>query len=195
MKAPTSTSSKVSIHLEGATTAVESLKELEFAVRRRVVSAAVRASNAEIIREAKSLAPTDTGLLRRSIRGTVKMDRSSGRVYGYVRAKRSAAQKKKAKEGDKDPARYAHLVIGGTKPHEIKSDKRGLAIGTGFYTRVWHPGIKPQPFMEQAASNVFPHAVRAFEMKLEERLIVETTKIRKATAAKASALAAIGERF
>lgn len=197
MKPNTPTSSKVSIHLEGATVAVESLKELEFAVRRRVVSAAVRASNAEIVREARKLAPVATGLLAKSIRGTVKMDRASGRVYGYVRAKRSAGQSKKAKEGDKNPARYAHLVIGGTKPHSIqKGDKSEmLALPGGWYTRVWHPGIKPRPFMEQAASNVFPHAVRAFELKLEERLIVETTKIYKANQAKAAAVNAIAERF
>jgi HK97 gp10 family phage protein len=190
-----SATSKVSIHIEGATTAVQSLKELEFNARRRVVSAAVRASNAVIVREAKKLAPTDTGLLQRSIRGTVKMDRVSGRVYGYVRAKRSAGQKKKAKEGDKNPARYAHLVIGGTKAHEIKRDKGGLAIGTGFYTRVWHPGIKPRPFMEQAASNAFQEAISDFSEKFQEALTKETTKIYNANRAKVAALSAIAERF
>ena len=197
MKENTPTTSKVSIHIEGATTAVQSLKELEFAARRRVVSAAVRASNAVIVREAKKLAPEDTGLLKRSIRGSVKMDRASGRVYGSIRAKRSSAQKKKAKEGDKNPARYAHLVIGGTKPHSIqKGDETAmLALPGGWFTRVWHPGIKPRPFMEQAASNAFQEAISDFSEKFEEKLVAECTKIYRANQAKEAALNAIRDRF
>lgn len=185
-------SATVSIHIEGATVAVQSLKDLEFAARRRVVSAAVRASNRAIVAEAKKLAPVGTGLLRKQIRGTVQMDRSSGRVYGYVRARASTAQKTK---GVTNAARYVHLVVGGAKAHAIERKDKNLAVGTGFFTRVWHPGIKPRPFMEQAASAAFGQAISDFSEKFEEALVKETTKIYNANRAKAAAFAAIGARF
>lgn len=182
----------VQVRIEGATVADKTLRDIEFAARRRVVSAAVRAGNAVIIREARNLAPVRTGNLRRQIRGTVKMDRVSGRVYGYVRARATKAQRTK---GVQSAARYAHLVVAGTKPHEIPARPRGaMQLPGGFFTRVMHPGARPRPFMEQAASNVFSDAVRAFDFKFSERLIVEINKARAKNAA-AGQLAAIKARF
>ena len=185
---------RVAVHIEGADFAVEALKQVEFAVRRRVLSAAVRAANAVVVREAKLLAPTGaTGMLKKQIRGTVKFDPRGGLITGHVR---SAATKKQRGKGIHNAARYAHLVIGGTKPHVIQRAEDGPALATpsGFYTRIQHPGSKPRPFMEQAADKCFREAVAHFESKLEERLNIEVQKIARQQTA-AAALAAIGERF
>lgn len=180
--------SKVEVRIDGVAAAVEVLKTLEFAIRRRVVSAAVRAANAVIVREARQLAPVGaTGLLKKQMRGTVKMQRASGIVYGTIR---SGATKAMRKKGVKTAARYAHLVIGGTKPHSIQQGDQGpmLALPGGWYTRLWHPGAKPRPFMEQAANMAFQQAINAFEFKMDEALAKEIAKARKSGAAAVAAM-------
>lgn len=186
--------SRVTVHIEGVEGALEVLKQLEFAARRRVVSAAVRASNAVVVKEAKSLAPVGkTGKLKKQIRGTVKMQPASGIVYGTIR---SGATKAMRKKGVKSAARYAHLVIGGTKPHSIQKGDEGamLALPGGYYTRLNHPGAKPRPFMEQAANQVFQAAINAFGFKLDEALAKEIEKVKHLGATR-QAMAAIAARF
>ena len=181
---------KITLHLEGATTAHEGLTKLEYAARRRVVSAAVRAANSVVVKKARELCPVGkTGQLKKQLHGTVKQDRVSGTVYGYVR---SSATKRQRKKGIVTAARYAHLVIGGTKPHSIeKGDELAmLKLPGGFYTRVNHPGAKPRPFMERAADAVFHDAIFAFAAKFDERLAVERAKVFQS-----AALSAIRGRF
>lgn len=167
---------EITVRLEGADTANKILRHLEFKIQRRVVTAAVRAGMAEVRKEARARAPVDTGQLQRQLGVSVSMDRVSGKVSGKLRAKRFKGQKKK---GAAAAGRYVHLVVAGTRPHEIKpSAAAALVVGGSPYTRVDHPGAKPRPFLDEAARAAFPHAVRAFTFKLDERIAVEAAKAR-----------------
>jgi len=80
------------------------------------------------------------------------------------------------------------MVIGGTKPHAIpKTRKRGrkdaiirqyAVFGGRVFSRVQHPGSKPNPFMEQAAETSFAPAVSAFEQRFAAGLQAEISKLR-----------------
>jgi len=191
---PSTSGNIITTRIEGVKEATEALKQLEFAARRRVVSAAVRAANAVIVKEARHLAPVGkTGQLKKQIRGTVKMDRVSGVVRGEIK---SSPTKKQRKPGVRFASKYAHMVIAGTKPHSIQKGAGGpmLQLPTGFYARLWHPGAKPRPFMEQAASTAFQAAVNAFGFKFDEALAKEIEKVKHLGATR-QALATIAARF
>lgn len=189
----TPSGSRVTTHIVGADQAVEALKKLEFAARRRVVTSATRASNAVLVRAAREMSPVGkTGQLKKQIRGTVKFDRITGTVSGTIR---SHATKKQSAKGIRTAARYAHLVIGGTRPHEITASGDGLKTPAGFYRRINHPGAKPRPFMEEAANQYFQQAINAFGFQLDVALSREVAKLRQAGQAKAALVAAVAERF
>jgi HK97 gp10 family phage protein len=162
----------VTVEVQGIAAAVRSLERIEYAARRRVVTAAVRAASKEVIQEAKQNAPVRTGMLRKQLRASIKLDRRTGNVYATVRARASAAQKAK-----KNVAWYIGLVVGGTKPHSIKPKlKKSLAIGNQPVEQVEHPGAKANPFVEKAATDAFSRAVTAFERTFAERLDTETNQ-------------------
>lgn len=164
---------KVTVELKGAASAVKALEDLEFNARRRVVTAAVRSANKEVVAEARRRAPVLTGLLRKQIKASIKMYRGTGVVYATVRARATAAQKAK-----KNVAWYMNLVVGGTKPHEIRPrNAKSLAIGGQAVAMVQHPGTKPNDFIEEAATAVFSRAVGAFEHTFAEKMKLETDKV------------------
>lgn len=79
------------------------------------------------------------GLLKASVKGSVKLRSKSGKLLGIVRAGG------KVKGGG--IAYYGRMVAGGTKPHVIKAKKGSvLAVGGGV-ARVNHPGAKANRFM------------------------------------------------
>ena len=190
----------VDIRIEGASRAIANLKNLEYNARRRAVSAGVRAANAVVVKAARAAAPRRTGALAASIRGSLKLDKATGTLVGTVHFRSTKAQKKKGKD-----AFYAHMVIGGTKPHEIPSRyqkgrmrkakygggkdmryaanrgamKRCYAVfGGRVFSRVSHPGAKPNPLMERVASSAFTPAVAAFETKFSAAMQAEVAKLR-----------------
>lgn len=175
----------VSVKIEGLQEAKETLKKLSYAIRRRVVLAAVRAANAVIVSSARREAPYLRGALSKSIRGRAKLNRNTGTVEGLVRFKSSKSQKKKGID-----AYYGHMVIGGTKPHPIPDPtarkakrvkvelykRKYVAFGGKVYSRVSHPGSKPNSFMERVGANHSRAAVEAFEKKLGEQVEIEIQK-------------------
>lgn len=197
-----STYPTVDIRIEGVSRAIANLTSLEYNTRRRVVSAAVRAANAVVVKAAKAAAPKRRGALAASIRGSLKLQRDTGTMVGTIAFKSTKAQKKKGWD-----AFYPHMVIGGTKPHAIPrayreartrkqkygggkdmryaanrgSIKRRYAVfGGRVYSRVQHPGIKPNPFMERAAESSFSAAVAAFGNRFGEAMEAEIGRLRTA---------------
>jgi HK97 gp10 family phage protein len=198
-----STYPTVDIRIEGVSRAVANLDTLEYNARRRVVSAAVRAANAVVVRAARVNAPKRSGALSASIRGSLKLDRSTGSLIGTVAFKSTKAQKRKGMD-----AFYAHMVIGGTKAHQIptahaaarmRKEKYGggadmryaanrgararryAAFEGRVFSRVQHPGIKPNPFMERTAKATFAAAVGAFTAKFAASMDAEVNKLRRGT--------------
>jgi HK97 gp10 family phage protein len=75
---------------------------------------------------------------------------------------------------------YAHMVMGGTKPHIIKARAGGwLGFGGIVVRRVQHPGTKPQPFMEEAINfsryNAF-QAAFAYATARIKKIIVDQNR-------------------
>lgn len=160
----------VTIAMTGIDQAMRNLRTLDRKMARRIVSAGVRAADKEIVKEARLLSPVRSGALRRSIRASVKMNRATGSVVGTIKSKTTAAMKRKGYD-----AYYAHMVVGGTKPHDIPH----ATFQGHSYAIVHHPGTRPNPFMERAARRVFSRAVAAFSKKLKEKLDAEVKALPK----------------
>lgn len=114
-------------------------------VEQRVVRTSM-AAGARVVRDAaKAEVPVRGGKLRSSIRVSTKA--RHGKVTAGVRV------------GDiksKDGAFYAHMVLGGTKPHSLVPRKggKGLRIGNVVRRAVQHPGAKANDFMGRAKTAI-----------------------------------------
>lgn len=175
----------VTVKVEGIKEAVKVLRTLEQAARKRCVVAAVRSANAVITKAARLAAPSKSGALSKSIRGRAKLNKNTGTVEGLVRFKSTKGQKKKGID-----AYYGHMVIGGTKAHiapdplkrqsqkvKVELHKRKyVAFGGKVYSRVSHPGSKPNSFMERVGDSYSRQALEAFEKKLGEQIELEIQK-------------------
>jgi hypothetical protein len=164
------------VRIGGCREAVEALKKIDAAARKRVVFAAIRAANATLVKAARAAAPSQSGALAKSIRGKVRLNKSTGAVTSLVRAKSSKAQRKKGVD-----AYYAHMLIGGTQPHEIPGLKKKsktvkvelyrrkyAVFGGKVYSKVQHPGAKPNDFMESVGESAGKQAIDVFEKKFAE---------------------------
>jgi len=163
--------SVLNIKVEGIDRAVKTLAELEYKARRRVATKAVRAGDNVILKEVKARTPKKSGALRKSTRQSIKLDQSSGIVRGkIVPGKATKSMQRKGQVPF-----YAHMVIGGTKPHEIATKNEDvLAFPGGFFRKVMHPGSKPNPYIEQAADAAANKAVEAFSKMFAEWMKWET---------------------
>jgi len=162
----------VSARLEGVSEALMALKSLEYKAKRRVVTAAVRAGLKVARREARMRVPVISGVLKKSIRTSVRLNRKTGTVMGKVEVGKSTkAMKKKGMS-----AYYAHMVHGGTKPHKITVYRGAMNTPTGIYDRVDHPGSRANPFMEEAGNAAFHEAVREFQKTFRAKLEQEARR-------------------
>lgn len=111
-------------------------------VEQRVVRNAL-AAGARVVRDAaKAEAPVRSGKLRGSIRVSTKARK--GQVTAGVRVGNL-----------KTGVFYAHMVLGGTKPHSIVPRRgKGLRVGNVPRRRAEHPGAKPNDFMGRAKSSI-----------------------------------------
>lgn len=148
------------IEIKGASELQRILKELPEKLERVVMRGALRAGAVEIQREAKALAPVDSGKLRDSIRISGGVKRGA---YVYSQVKVGGVKK-----GD---AFYAHMVEFGTKPHEIKPKSAPSLFLAGILrASVKHPGARARPFMRPAFDNKAEDATKAFGKYIAERL-------------------------
>ncbi|HBH37617.1 MAG TPA: hypothetical protein DDX06_04450 [Curvibacter sp.] len=111
-------------------------------VEQRVVRNAL-AAGARVVRDAaKAEAPVRSGKLRGSIRVSTKARK--GQVTAGVRVGNL-----------KTGVFYAHMVLGGTKPHSIVPRRgKGLKVGNVPRRRAEHPGARPDDFMGRAKSSI-----------------------------------------
>jgi HK97 gp10 family phage protein len=132
------------------------LQTLPVKVHRNVNRAALRAGAAVYLEEVKRTIPKRSGLLVQSARITTRA--KGGETSASVKVGNSKAW-------------YAHLVEFGTRPHTIRPKANGaMRFGSVTTREVQHPGTRPQPFMRPAADSKFNEAVRAYGVKLRDRL-------------------------
>lgn len=167
------------MNIRGAEYADKTLRDLGYKIARRITTNATRAGTNVIRDIARKMAPVDTGLLRKRIGSSVKVNRVSGTAIGTVKGRRTKGQRKK---GEAHTNRYLHLVVAGTKAHDIEpsEEKKSIRVNGKPYEKVRHPGSRANPFMDRAARIGFRPSLVAFENKLDEGIIKETTKARMA---------------
>ena len=141
--------------------------EMESKIMRGMVSASGRV----ISKEAKRLAPIQTGDLRRSIRVSSKKPR-----YGKVTASVKAGGKRKGVS-----VYYAHMVEFGTKSHVIKPNKKrgkkAITFDGGVFADANHPGITPRPFMRTAMDTQIQNALDASIKYARKRIAKEVKSL------------------
>lgn len=122
---------------------VGKLSKLGDRVYKKVVGQASRKAFAPVVKTAKSLAPKETGLLKKSMGVKQKKYPRAGRIVtlvgprtGFGTTVTTEGPDGKPRETYRDPVKYGHLVEFGTAPHKV-----------GDYD---HPGSAPQPFMRPA---------------------------------------------
>lgn len=125
--------------IQGAAELDRALQAFPANVEKNILRGALRAGAKLYEQEAKARVPFRSGKLRNSIRISVRV------LFGRIVARVVAGGNRK---GD---AFYAHMVEGGTRPHEIRpKHKRSLFFAGVFSKVIAHPGAKGKPFMRRA---------------------------------------------
>ena len=185
--------------LDGVQVTLSNMSHMKTAVKRRVIRSAITKAVRVLAKEAKKLAPKDSGLLKKSI-GQVVRTYKNGRIVGVVGPRRgfkqmvSRTKRFPAKVGESvfqagdfvvaelaDPANYAHLVEFGTEPHSIgKGDDRvKKSGGAGSQIGSTHPGNRAQPFMRPAFESKKREAEATYVEGFRDAFARESMKLRK----------------
>lgn len=153
---------KLVVSFQGGAEIDAMLRDWPAKVSRRLATPAVRAGARVIADEAKRQAPVETGALRKAIK--VRM----------VKSRRRTERRLKVSIAGPEGALW-HLIEFGTEPHVIKAvRKKLLSSGSKIYgVKVDHPGIRPQPFLRQAADSKMTEALEAMLARLRERVLGE----------------------
>jgi len=133
--------------LDGLKDLNKKLKKLAPKVAKKVSRDALRAGAVVVRKEMRSNAPRDSGKLRKNIRFRIR-----GRKGRF-----------RAKVGVTSDAFYAWYIEYGTGAHTIEGK---VAINGNVYSRVKHPGIKPNPFLRRSWEKSKKRAMRAVSSKL-----------------------------
>lgn len=162
----------LSMKLEGVDEAAKRLDSADRKIRKRVVRKAVRAGAAPYVKAVKRDAPVDTRELKKSLTQKVKSYRSGATIVSVV-----GARNRRSPSG-RNPAKYLHLVEGGTRPHVIRTrTAAALSLGrNAFVKEVRHPGTKATRFMATTATSRRSEMVNAFSSKMKEETERELAK-------------------
>lgn len=190
---------RVVSQLEGVDLTIGTLGRFKSAIQRRILRSALTKAARVLAKEAKKLAPKDSGLLKKSI-GYVVRTYKDGRLTAVIGPRRGFKQmvtrtkRFPVKSGTSafaasdiqvtemaDPVNYAHLVEYGTEPHSIaggddRLNKSGVA---GRQIGATHPGAKARPFMRPAYDRKKGEAESVFRQGVADGLIRERIKAGK----------------
>lgn len=122
-------------------------------VRKRILRKAVAKASTPVAREMRKRAPKQTGRLRKAIKRSKAITRREN-VFMLVGP-------------EKIPEPYAHLVTGGTQPHDIPTPTGGV---------IHHPGSQPNPFPEVALNAVRPKVQRTLEVSIRDGILKEANR-------------------
>ena len=164
------------IEVRGLAEAERNLKRLDLKIRRSVTKKAGTAGGRILVKHARREAPHDTGNLKKTIRQRSRLLRSGKGQITVVKPRATKGQKKKGIDSF-----YAHMLIGGTKPHDLGS--RGKRPKPPYsdhpYSRINHPGAAPDDFMWRAARRGATEAITAFRNRYVPLVNEETAKLPK----------------
>lgn len=190
------------ITLTGVKEAMAAFENVPPRVAQRHLRIALNAAGGILKKAAEGQVPSATGLLKKSLGVKVKIPDASfnikhhgkpayvviGPRRGFVRASvnksgvASLLSDRKAlkrvlgggKVNTRNPARYAHLVHGGTQSHVVAvRNARVLSNGAMTFGRRVTIKAKPNRFLDRAASQAGPAATTKMLTKLREGFLQE----------------------
>jgi hypothetical protein len=189
----------IRMELKGVPQALAALSELPRRVGFRHLRIALNAGGGILKQSAMSHAPSKTGLLRKSIGVKVKIPDASFNVKhhgkaayivigprrGFVRASINNAGAAKwlsvlggGRVNTRNPARYAHLVHGGTKLHQVSVKRaRVLSDGLNTFGRRAMVRAKPNQFLQRAVASSGAAAQAKIISKLHEGIMSEARQL------------------
>lgn len=160
----------VNVRLDGDKELMRALASVTGREQEVVVKRATNRSMRPVVKEARRNAPVETGLLRKSIGARTKWYRK-GAERGSGVAVTVVGPRKGFKVDGRNPAMYAHLVHGGTQPHEIvPGEARALTVGGVTIMAVQHPGAKPNPFLGDAFDKSVGEVERRFKSMMFQQI-------------------------
>ncbi len=134
-------------YVHGVETELRKLAGFPLKIQQRVVAGALRAGASVMRKTIKPRVPVRTGELAATLR--ISTGRRAGLTVSAVKiGKRSKG------------VFYAAFVLGGTKAHRIAS-QGGLSFAGSVRRSVRHPGMRAQPFMDEAAASSSSSALKA----------------------------------
>lgn len=168
----------VSVKIEPPKELIKALKKIDDKATSRVTRNALRASAKPMVKEAKSRAKKTSKTVAKSIGVTVK-SYQKGTVFSLKMGPRTDDKFTTTKTvknpftGEREarehvPTKTAHLIEGGTNPHQIRLPHLNITIQ--------HPGTDPEPFMEPAFQNNATNAEAAFTKKAWSAIEKESKK-------------------
>lgn len=147
----------------GFDTIMDYLKTFPQKVEKRILRRGLGKAAGVLKRYAKAEAPTGkTGVLKRAISARI------GKVQAQVYVKFGG----KRKEAD---AWYNHLVVKGTRAHSVRR-KASLANNKLQDKRPFHPGSKPNDYMDRALLSGRDEAVKAMAQFMADAIKKELSK-------------------
>lgn len=171
---------KVAIALEGAEQLERKLRLLEPKLFKKVIRNASKKAMQPMVVAAKTKAPIETGLLKKSI-GMKQKQYTRARVVATIVGPRKGFKKLvkvldqfgNLKEQYRDPVNYAHLVEFGTAAHALGSgsdSRKQVASGAQ------HPGSDAKPFLRPAFDENEHKALAIYRAELSKGVIAEATQ-------------------
>lgn len=160
----------ISVKLEGVPQAIEKLKGIRDSTQRQILRAGIMAACQFGAKHGKGYVPVGkTKMLRKAMGYKVLRNRS-----GQIKSAGIVGARNMPRNGV-NPAKYAHLVDEGTKPHVINPKRaRRLAFHSGGRLRVVpgvrHPGSRAQHFMRRILSSGQSGMSSAFTNRVEVEL-------------------------
>lgn len=126
--------------------------------RKKIMRGGLRAAAGVQAKQVRKTVPVETGALKRAI--TTKGQRRGDMFASSVRARNTG-------DGDRNPARYLHLVERGTAPHFQAGP---LLLRSGPRSNVQHPGARAYRVLEKAANSHRRASIAAFQEYLRREL-------------------------
>jgi HK97 gp10 family phage protein len=159
---------KVKLEIPGIQDMRKMLEALPRRVRKKALKAGVTAGAGPIVKAAKRDAPTQSKTLKKGITKKVRAY-SNGNAIAIIGENRATAGTYKGKR--RVPQFYWHLIIGGTKPHDIQINKGPMAGRT-----VHHPGANSNPFFHNAVARTKAASGAAMKKKITDVVEAEAKK-------------------
>lgn len=173
------------IKINGLDQLLATLKDVELAVKTKIVRRAMRHAGQIVLNAARSRVPTETGLLKQSLAIKYKYYPTSATAVAIVgprtkfrrMVQRSSRVVKKYRILS-NPSNYAHLVEFGTRPHALGrgSDRVRRSGRNGPQRGRMHPGAVAKPFIGPALASSRSAAIQAMTTELAKNIIQEVSQ-------------------